>query len=153
MAAQNHKCKIALITGAKKGIGYELARQVGKEGLTVLMAARNAALGDAAAGKLKADGAKAYFIELDVTKPETIARAAKTILVGHIFLAHLLTFLCGERYLPPRTPESFCFPVVRLRPAVFVVTNSHAMLSRSRNASGWIRDNARARTEPGSADL
>ena len=99
--AQNHKCKIALITGAKKGIGYELARQVGKEGLTVLMAARNAALGDAAAGKLKADGAKAYFIELDVTKPETIARAAKTILVGHIFLAHLLTFLCGERHLPP----------------------------------------------------
>jgi len=147
MAAQNHKCKIALITGAKKGIGYELARQVGKEGLTVLMAARNAALGDAAAGKLKADGAKAYFIELDVTKPETIARAAKTILVGHIFLAHLLTFLCGERHLPPRTPESFCFPVVRLRPAVFVVTNSHAMLSRSRNASGWIRDNARARPD------
>jgi len=101
MAAQNHKCKIALITGAKKGIGYELARQVGKDGLTVLMAARNAVLGDAAAGKLKADGAKAYFIELDVTKPETIARAAKTILVGHIFLAHLLTFLCGERHLPP----------------------------------------------------
>ena len=40
MAAQNHKGKIALITGANKGIGYELARQLGKEGVTVLIAAR-----------------------------------------------------------------------------------------------------------------
>ena len=79
MAAQNHKGKIALITGANKGIGYELARQLGTEGVTVLIAARNAELGDAAAGKLKADGAHAYFIELDVTKPETIAKAARTV--------------------------------------------------------------------------
>ena len=79
MAAQNHKGKIALITGANKGIGYELARQLGTEGVTVLIAARNAELGDAAAGKLKADGAHAYFIELDVTKPETIAKVAQTV--------------------------------------------------------------------------
>ena len=79
MAAQNHKGKIALITGANKGIGYELARQLGKEGVTVLIAARNTELGGAAAGKLKADGADACFIELDVTKPETIAKAAQTI--------------------------------------------------------------------------
>src|SRR5580700_8661531 len=79
MATQNHKGKIALITGANKGIGFELARQLGKEGVTVLIAARNAELGDAAAGNLKADGADAYFIELDVTKPETIAKAAKII--------------------------------------------------------------------------
>src|SRR5580704_16698347 len=79
MAAQNHKGKIALITGANKGIGYELARQLGKEGVTVLIAARNAELGDAAAGKLKAGGADTYFIEVDLTKPETIAKAAQTV--------------------------------------------------------------------------
>jgi len=79
MAAQNHKGKIALITGANKGIGYQLARQLVKEGVTLLIAARNAELGDAAAGKLKADGVDAYFIELDVTKPETIAKAAQTV--------------------------------------------------------------------------
>src|SRR5580658_4982120 len=79
MDAQNHKGKVALITGANKGIGYELARQLGKEGVTVLIGARNAELGDAAAGKLKADGANASFIELDVTKPETIAKAAQTV--------------------------------------------------------------------------
>jgi NAD(P)-dependent dehydrogenase (short-subunit alcohol dehydrogenase family) len=79
MAAQNHKGKIALITGANKGIGYELARQLGEEGVTVLVGARNAKLGEAAAAKLKADGADAHFIELDVTKPDTIAKAAQTI--------------------------------------------------------------------------
>ena len=79
MAAQNHKGKIALITGANKGIGYELARQLGKEGVTVLVAARNAKLGEAAAAKIKAEGADAHYIELDVTKPETIAKAAETV--------------------------------------------------------------------------
>src|ERR1700685_1738194 len=79
----NHKGKIALITGANKGIGYELARQLGKEGVTVLIAARNAELGDVAAGKLKADGADAYFIELDVTKNQTIRKAAQTVRTGY----------------------------------------------------------------------
>jgi NAD(P)-dependent dehydrogenase (short-subunit alcohol dehydrogenase family) len=79
MVAQNHKGKIALITGANKGIGYELARQLGTEGVTVLVAARNAKLGEAAEARLKAGGADVYFIELDVTKPDTIAKAAQTI--------------------------------------------------------------------------
>jgi NAD(P)-dependent dehydrogenase (short-subunit alcohol dehydrogenase family) len=79
MAAQSHKGKIALITGANKGIGYELARQLGNVGVTVLVAARNAKLGNAATAKLKFDGCDAHFIELDVTKPRTIAKAAQTI--------------------------------------------------------------------------
>jgi NAD(P)-dependent dehydrogenase (short-subunit alcohol dehydrogenase family) len=79
MATQTHKGKIALITGANKGIGYELARQLAKEGVTVLVAARDAKLGEAAAAKLKADGADAHFLELDVTKRETIAKAAQTV--------------------------------------------------------------------------
>ncbi len=79
MAADTHKGKIALITGANKGIGYELARQLGKEGITVLVGARNAELGGVAAGKLAAYGADAHFIELDVTQTETIAKAAQAI--------------------------------------------------------------------------
>ena len=39
--------EIALITGANKGIGYEVARQLGKEGVTVLVGARNPELGEA----------------------------------------------------------------------------------------------------------
>jgi len=77
--AQHLEKKVALITGANKGIGYELARQLGKAGIAVLLAARNSQLGEAAAAKLRTDGADAHFIELDVTKPETITKAAEVI--------------------------------------------------------------------------
>lgn len=77
--AQNHKGKIALITGANKGIGFEVARQLGVEGITVLVGARNPQLGEAAVAKLRAAAADVQFIELDVTKPETIAKAAEQI--------------------------------------------------------------------------
>jgi NAD(P)-dependent dehydrogenase (short-subunit alcohol dehydrogenase family) len=76
---QQHKGKIALITGANKGIGYEVARQLGAEGITVLLGARNPQLGETAEAKLKAEGADAHFILLDVTKAETIAKAEETI--------------------------------------------------------------------------
>jgi NAD(P)-dependent dehydrogenase (short-subunit alcohol dehydrogenase family) len=81
--AQKHEGKIALITGAKKGIGYEVARQLGKEGITVLNGARNPQLGGAAEAKLKAEGADAHFVELDVTRPETITKAAERIRAQH----------------------------------------------------------------------
>jgi len=81
--AQQHQGKIALITGANKGIGFEVARQLGVEGITVLLGARNPQLGEAAAAKLKNEGADAHFILLDVTKPETISQAAETIRSQH----------------------------------------------------------------------
>jgi NAD(P)-dependent dehydrogenase (short-subunit alcohol dehydrogenase family) len=77
--AQSHKGKIALITGANKGIGFEVARQLGVEGVTVLVGARNPQLGEAAVAKLRAAAADVQFIELDVTKPETIAKAAEQL--------------------------------------------------------------------------
>ena len=45
--------KIALITGANKGIGYEVARQLGELGITVLVAARNQATADETANQLQ----------------------------------------------------------------------------------------------------
>jgi len=78
MAQQTLK-KIALITGANKGIGYEVARQLGAQGYTVLVAARNPKLGTAAANKLRDGGAEAHFMELDVLRPETITRAADAV--------------------------------------------------------------------------
>ncbi|RYG55421.1 SDR family oxidoreductase [bacterium] len=67
--------KVALITGANKGIGLETARQLGQNGLTVLIGARDAGRGEEAAAKLREDGLDAHFVELDVTKPATIAAA------------------------------------------------------------------------------
>jgi NAD(P)-dependent dehydrogenase (short-subunit alcohol dehydrogenase family) len=81
--ALKHKGKIALITGANKGIGFEVARQLGAVGITVLLGVRNPQLGEIAAKKLKVDGTDAHFLELDVTKPDTIAKAVERIRMQH----------------------------------------------------------------------
>jgi NAD(P)-dependent dehydrogenase (short-subunit alcohol dehydrogenase family) len=71
--------KIALITGANKGIGKEIARQLGAQGLTVLLGARDAERGEEAAGELKANGANAHAVQLDVTDEASIEGAARHI--------------------------------------------------------------------------
>ncbi len=71
--------KTALITGANKGIGFEVAHQIAKAGWTVLAAARNEELGRQAAAKLQAEGLDVYFIPIDLNAPETAVAAAETI--------------------------------------------------------------------------
>ncbi len=46
--------KIALITGANKGLGLEMSRQLGHQGITILLAARDLSKGEAAAKALAA---------------------------------------------------------------------------------------------------
>lgn len=71
--------RVALITGANKGIGFEVARQLGKAGCTVLVGARNIELGKEATARLKIEGNDVRFIAIDVVKRETIKRAADEI--------------------------------------------------------------------------
>ena len=68
--------KIALITGANKGLGFEMARQLGQAGVTVVMAARDQQKGEAAAGLLRDQGLDALFLKLDVTSHEDHVKAA-----------------------------------------------------------------------------
>jgi NAD(P)-dependent dehydrogenase (short-subunit alcohol dehydrogenase family) len=75
----NSAKKLALITGANKGIGYEIARQIGHAGITVLLGVRNRALGEESAAKLRLEGLDARFVALDVTDPTSIAAASATI--------------------------------------------------------------------------
>jgi len=69
----------ALITGANKGIGFEVARQLGEAGFTVLLGARDLTLGEQAAAILRAEKLDVRALEIDITRPETIAAAAATI--------------------------------------------------------------------------
>jgi NAD(P)-dependent dehydrogenase (short-subunit alcohol dehydrogenase family) len=70
---------VALITGANKGIGYEVAHQLGVQGMTVLVGARDPRRGTEAEAALRALGVDAHHVALDVTDDESIAQAAKHI--------------------------------------------------------------------------
>lgn len=71
--------KIALVTGANKGIGLETVRQLASKGVHVLLGARDIAKATAAAQPLIASGLKVEPIELDVTNSAHIASAATMI--------------------------------------------------------------------------
>lgn len=71
--------KIALITGANRGIGFETAKQLGEKGVTVVLTARQLVTAQEAADKLTSQGIDAYGIQLDVTNTSERKEVAKYI--------------------------------------------------------------------------
>lgn len=78
--------RIALVTGANRGIGYEIARQLGDKGFHVLVGARNTDAGNRAAVSLQKSGMSAEYIEIDVSDRTSIQKAAKTVAATFIHL-------------------------------------------------------------------
>lgn len=72
---------VAVVTGANKGIGNEIARILATEGLTAVVAARNAELGNTAVAQLKAalPDATIDFVQLDITDPASVAACAESL--------------------------------------------------------------------------
>jgi NAD(P)-dependent dehydrogenase (short-subunit alcohol dehydrogenase family) len=70
---------IALVTGANKGIGYEIAAGLGALGWSVGVGARSEAHREAAVAKLRAGGVDAFGVPLDVTDDASVAAAAELI--------------------------------------------------------------------------
>lgn len=68
--------KIALITGANKGLGKEIARQLGMKGYTVVITSRDEKAGEKAKEELVAAGCDVHVVQLDVTKSEDITTVA-----------------------------------------------------------------------------
>jgi len=71
--------KIALITGANKGIGFETARQLGQQGVKILLGARDREKGERAAEELRREKIDASAIVLDANNPASIQNAAKEV--------------------------------------------------------------------------
>jgi len=68
-----HDHLVALVTGANKGIGLQIAKELAARGFTVLLGARDLERGQAAAKDI---GGRARAIQLDVTRASSIAAAA-----------------------------------------------------------------------------
>ena len=78
----NRRERIALVTGANKGIGFEVARDLARKGFHVFLGARDEKAGEAATQKLNKEGEKedygeVTFLKIDISKPESIQRAAE----------------------------------------------------------------------------
>ena len=99
--------KVALITGANKGIGFEIAKQLGVLGFTVIIGARDTVRGARAAGLLRSLGVSASPLDIDVTDATTIAVAAKAIgdQYGHLdVLVNNAGISGGAGAIPSRVP-------------------------------------------------
>jgi NAD(P)-dependent dehydrogenase (short-subunit alcohol dehydrogenase family) len=130
MSEQRENRKIALVTGANKGIGRAIAERLGGLGITVYVGARDPAKGDRAANEIAAAGADARFLHLDVTDQTSAMTAAGTIESD----AGRLDILVNDAGINVRpTPKPSETPVDDLRRTyetnVFgVVTVTNAML-------------------------
>ncbi|MBA2550599.1 MAG: SDR family oxidoreductase [Nocardioidaceae bacterium] len=79
MTTQRHAGEVALVTGANKGIGREIARRLAAEGMTVYLGARDDQRGRIAAQELGGDGVDVRFVQVDVTDQAQIEAAAKQV--------------------------------------------------------------------------
>jgi NAD(P)-dependent dehydrogenase (short-subunit alcohol dehydrogenase family) len=75
------EAKVAIVTGANKGIGKAIVQGLARDGFVVYLGARSPERGRTAAAELKADGA-VHFVQLDVLDPASILAAVQTVESG-----------------------------------------------------------------------
>lgn len=145
MSEQMTHQKIALVTGANKGIGRGVAEQLAALGITVLIGARDPRRGEEAAAALRADGGDAHALTVDVTDPATVQEAARQIeeRFGHLDVLINNAGITGSGQVSPedaydQLPSSVDLDMVR---AVFetnvfgVIAVTNAMLPLLRKSS------------------
>ncbi|HVM48110.1 MAG TPA: SDR family NAD(P)-dependent oxidoreductase [Candidatus Acidoferrum sp.] len=93
--------KTVLITGAYRGLGFEVARQLSERGWKVILTARRKAPGSAAAAKLK----NASFLELDVTDAASANRAAKEVRELDVLINNAAVIAEGDEDILSIRPE------------------------------------------------
>ncbi|GLY66220.1 SDR family oxidoreductase [Amycolatopsis taiwanensis] len=103
---------IALVTGANKGIGYEIAAGLGALGWSVGVGARDEQRREAAVEKLRAGGADAFGVPLDVTDDASVAAAARLI-EGRAGRLDVLVNNAGITGSEPQRPTTVDLATVR----------------------------------------
>jgi NAD(P)-dependent dehydrogenase (short-subunit alcohol dehydrogenase family) len=71
--------RVALVSGANRGIGLEVVRQLGKLGLIAVLGSRDRSKGTAAAAELASEGIEAPLVTLDVTDAKSVASAVADV--------------------------------------------------------------------------
>ncbi len=117
-----HAKNVALVTGANKGIGRQIARELATRGFTVLVGSRNLAAGEAAASSI---GGDARALQLDVTDPASIAAAARRIADELGRLDVLVNNAGISHAMPPGL--SFEAMVAATRPSVAAIAEVRAV--------------------------
>jgi NAD(P)-dependent dehydrogenase (short-subunit alcohol dehydrogenase family) len=86
--------KLAIVTGANRGLGFETCRQLAQRDIQVILTSRDVAKGLAAVEKLQAEKLDVQFHPLDVTEPESVEKLAQFISkeFGHL---EILVNNCG----------------------------------------------------------
>lgn len=92
--------RVAVVTGANRGIGFEVSRQLARHGMRVLLACRDAAKGEAAAERIRYENGDAQVIVLDVTDGASVASLAKYVR-DHFGSADVLVNNAGILIDPP----------------------------------------------------
>jgi NAD(P)-dependent dehydrogenase (short-subunit alcohol dehydrogenase family) len=101
-----NESKVALITGANRGLGLETARQLGQKGVTVVVGACSLKMSEQTASKLKAEGVDAYPVQLDVTNTQDRTNAARFI-SDRFGKPDILINDAGIGSIVPKTIESY----------------------------------------------
>ena len=71
--------KVAVVTGANRGIGFEIARQLGRRGMAVVLASRDEAKGQVAVSRLRKEGLDVNCLRLDVTDAAAVRELAQRL--------------------------------------------------------------------------
>ncbi|CAG7637967.1 3-oxoacyl-[acyl-carrier-protein] reductase FabG [Paenibacillus solanacearum] len=128
--------RIALVTGANRGIGKEIARQLARQGLHVLVGCRDAEKGRDVADQLLEEGGSAEAIAVEVNRPDSIARLMDNVtrrygrldvLVNNagIILDRGTSVLQVERAVMQETFETNYFGALHLIQAVVPLMKRH----------------------------
>jgi NAD(P)-dependent dehydrogenase (short-subunit alcohol dehydrogenase family) len=71
--------KTVLVTGANRGIGREVCRQLATDGYNVILTSRDREKGEKAVEELQSEGVEMNYVQLDADDPQSISKAAKQV--------------------------------------------------------------------------